>query len=210
MTEKEAHVYSLVQECGLKALIVCLQDQGYMFDWYCSKESHVVPSERKINISLDQVRELSLPELEAFTTVLAHELGHVKAAELDLDYADEDLAWQLAEDICPKPLPKSWDEVKDVSVRSHVWSKNATELTMLIARKFGETHSCTTCGAISDALLSHDHHYDKNMFDRIVACTMCDIQFRARYKNGEVFRMWQLADSDYERTIPERNAQRVD
>jgi hypothetical protein len=86
-------------------------------DRYNTSTTHI--PQRTVILSEKTVYNPAHPVIENFTAAILHEFGHVEANERGLDYTDERLAWEIAEEIAPVPLPEHWEEMKRAALATY-------------------------------------------------------------------------------------------
>lgn len=116
----------LVAETGLGPLIASYLERGYQFLLQtAASESHTSAAEIKQNRiwlsakDLDNPDTARFPEAARFLALILHELGHCEAYERGLSQGDEALAWRIAAEISPVPLPPEWPRLRSHALTSY-------------------------------------------------------------------------------------------
>lgn len=181
----------LIQKSGLGGLTRHYMNQGYRFSVLDprqgSKGSVTSPQLKATWVDLADLDEHGpYPEEVVFITIILHELGHYEAMIRGLDYVNEELAWQIAEELCPFALPEGWHEIKAQSLATYRPRQLGEPLVKLAIKKLCVIKQCPDCGCAR--LLTSPETYGNgpnNPGREIVCCNQCKSQFCIAWGNGQ-------------------------
>jgi hypothetical protein len=125
----EEEFVTLAETCGIKAIIDKYRELGLVFCYYegsgfwdtgYNREPDFISQpalkEGIVYIRSDGLERLGLSKEEGFTVQTLHELGHYEAFRQRLDYRNEEVAWDMAENIARAVyggvLPVWWSRVR--------------------------------------------------------------------------------------------------
>lgn len=125
----EEEFISLAETCKVNGVIEKYRQLGLVFCYYAgpgywdtgyNREPQFISQpelkEGIVYIRSDRLERLGLSKEEGFFVQTLHELGHYEAFRQHLDYKDEEIAWDMAENIA-RPvfegeLPDWWSRVR--------------------------------------------------------------------------------------------------
>jgi len=177
----------------------------FIFDWDAEESMmdvthnkrwlHFCPAQTEIIISA-----LGVTEVDAFVNLLTHELGHVEAFIRDLDWADEVLAWEFAEQMLHDYIPETWQEMVQWQLNTPAYRWYTRRQVTTDEDKFFHqlTKGCPGCRSnVQNVHYSPLVEYDDRINDAAIKCLNCSRQYRLRFKDEIFTQMWELDPRDY-------------
>ncbi len=116
----------LVAETGLGPLIASYLGRGYqvLLQTGGSQSQTSVADIRHKRVwlsakDLDNPDTARFPKAARFLALVLHEMGHLEAHGRGLSHGDEVLAWKIAAEISPVPLPPEWPRLRSYALTSY-------------------------------------------------------------------------------------------
>jgi len=195
-----AHLFS---KAGLSSVTKLVRiwsskdEHGYSYSR--ADESYVILSMAEIDRTLAELNEeTSVDEIEVFTAVVMHEIGHVVAYDRHVDCTDEKIAWSIAEELLPIPKPKNWDRIKQLALNTYAWQVRATRLDPSQLRKYRVPAPIleTACPICSSRVARADRIYTSMISDRTLVCQRCRAVYNVRTNGPDTEYIAKYADED--------------
>lgn len=170
----------LIEQSGLTDFLDEYRAKGYQFSLAPPQHISTIsdPPNKHIYIRLADLDESSFPESSLFLAQILHEVGHCIAYERGLDHTDEYLAWEIAKQISPVPLPVQWEELKADALSSYAPRELGDPLTQSEVIQLRQYGKCPVCK--SKRLQDDPNTLDvgpTNPGRQFVRCGNCEEQF---------------------------------
>jgi len=174
--------HRLVEETGLGPFIDSYRARGY--DFMCQTAaspancSMAQIKEKRIWLSgkdLDTLDGPRAPEAVRFLAILLHEIGHIEASERGLKQDDERIAWDIAAQISPVPLPAEWNALRAYGLTTY----GLREIGDVVSEEDGNSlqdFKCPACHTETLAGCPKLNHLsnDRRMFYEVLLCRSCN------------------------------------